>query len=59
MVRRWNHRLRFQATSPTSCRYTDEVDIDAGATAPLVVAFAQLMCRWRQHRWRQIASIVA
>lgn len=59
MVRRWNHRLSFEATSEASCRYTDEVDIDAGAATLLVVAFARFIYWWRQRRWRQVAQLLA
>lgn len=59
MVRAWNHRLIFEPTSETSCRYTDEVEIDAGLATPLVAAFARLMYRWRQRRWRRVAAILA
>jgi hypothetical protein len=59
MVRQWNHRLTFEPISATSCRYTDEVEIDAGLATPLVVAFARFIYRWRQHRWRHVASLLA
>jgi hypothetical protein len=58
-VRKWNHRLSFEATSDSSCRYTDEVEIDAGPATPLVAGFARFIYRWRQRRWRQIAAILA
>ena len=59
MVRTWNHHLDFEPTSATSCRYTDEVEIDAGPATLLVVAFAHFLYRWRQRRWRRIAAILA
>ena len=37
-------------------RYTDQVDIDAGVLTILVWAWANLLYRWRQHRWRQLAT---
>jgi len=59
MVRKWNHRLTFDPTSESSCRYTDEVDIEAGVFTSLVAAFARVTYRWRQRRWRQIAELLA
>lgn len=57
-IRTWRHRLVFEPTSDGGCRYTDEVDIDAGALTPLVTGFAQLMYRWRRRRWRTLAAVV-
>lgn len=55
-VRSWRHRLIFEETSAGHCRYTDEVEIDAGLLTPLVAAVAHLMYRWRSRRWRTLAA---
>ncbi|MGA8744411.1 MAG: hypothetical protein WB507_00925 [Solirubrobacterales bacterium] len=57
----WNHRLTFAATSPTSCRYTDTVEIQARrrVLTPLAAMFAALMYRYRQARWRALARVLA
>ncbi len=55
----WRHRLAVESTGPTSCRYTDEVEIDAGRLTGLVWALAGGFFRWRQHRWRRLAPVLA
>lgn len=58
-MRIWNHRLTFEPTSERSCRYTDEIEIDAGpATLPSFL-FVHLMFRWRQRRWRTLTRVLA
>lgn len=59
IIRVWNHELRFEPLGPDRCRYTDEIDIDAGRLTAIPVAFAELMYRWRQQRWRQLAMLAA
>ena len=58
-VSTWNHRLTFEPTSETSCRYTDEVEIEAGISTFPAVLFAHLVYRWRQRRWRTLARLLA
>ncbi len=59
IIRAWNHTLTFEPLGPGRCRYTDAIDIDAGALTWLPVAFAELMYRWRQRRWRHLAALAA
>jgi hypothetical protein len=58
-VRAWDHRLTFEPTSPTSCRYTDSVEVRAGPATAIVVLFAHLIYRYRQARWRALARVLA
>lgn len=58
-VRTWSHRLLFEPTSERTSRYTDEVEIEAGPLTPAVWLFAQLMYRYRQRRWRELARVLA
>lgn len=58
-LRTWNHTLRFEPSSPTSCRYVDIVAIEAGVLTPLVAALARLFFRYRQARWRRLAAAVS
>jgi hypothetical protein len=58
-VRTWNHRLSFAPTSPTTCDYTDEIEIDAGPMTPLVAAYARAFFALRQARWRQLARVLS
>jgi hypothetical protein len=57
-IKRWNHTLRVEPTGPDSCRYTDEVDIDAGSATPVVAAFARVLFAYRHSRWRQLAKVL-
>ncbi|ADB53287.1 SRPBCC family protein [Conexibacter woesei] len=60
LVRAWNHRLTFEPLPDGGgCRYTDEVQLDAGPVTPLVWLFAQLLFRYRQARWRGLARVLA
>ncbi|HJL16880.1 MAG TPA: hypothetical protein RMH99_14545 [Sandaracinaceae bacterium LLY-WYZ-13_1] len=54
LVRRWDHRVRVVPSSDGGTRYTDEIDVEAGALTPLVRVFAQLFYRHRQRRWRAL-----
>jgi hypothetical protein len=56
LVRTWNHRLTFAATSPATCAYTDEIEIDAGPLTPAVALFARAFFAYRQARWRRLTG---
>lgn len=58
-VRVWNHRLTFTPLGDARCRYTDEIELDAGWQTPFVWLFAQLAFRYRQRRWRALARVLA
>lgn len=58
-VRAWNHRLTFEPISGTSCRYTDEIEIDGGPMTWSVRLFALLAFRYRHMRWRGLARVLA
>jgi hypothetical protein len=58
-VTTWDHKLTFEPTSPTSCRYTDAVEVRAGPATPVVALFAHLIYRYRQARWRALARVLA
>jgi ligand-binding SRPBCC domain-containing protein len=58
-LRAWRHHLRVEPLSPTSCRYTDEVDIDAGRLTPVARAMAALFYRYRHRRWRALTRVLA
>lgn len=57
-VRVWNHLLKVEALPGNRSRYTDEIEIDAGALAPVVWAFAHFFYRYRQARWRSLAKVL-
>ena len=54
-VRDWRHRITVDDEGWGCTRYTDELDISAGALTPLVRLYAQLFYRYRQARWRRLA----
>lgn len=58
-VSTWNHRLTFEPTAPSSCRYTDAVEVRAGLATPIAVLCAHLIYRYRQARWRALARVLA
>jgi hypothetical protein len=53
-VRAWNHTLHVEPISPTRCRYSDTVDIDAGALTSVVAKAAVGIYRYRQRRWHKL-----
>jgi len=56
IVKTWNHRIWLEPQTEDGCQYTDEIDIEAGLFTPLIWAWAQIFYRYRQHRWRRLAS---
>ena len=48
LIRRWDHRVRITPDGPNGCRYTDEIDLDAGLLTPIVWLFAWLFYNDRQ-----------
>ncbi len=58
-VRTWNHRLTFTPLTESSCRYTDEVEIDDGITGFGTRLFVRLMFAHRQRRWRELTRLLA
>jgi hypothetical protein len=56
LARRWDHVIRLRAAPDgAGTLYRDEVDIEAGLLTLPVWAFASLLYRWRQRRWRRLA----
>ena len=45
LVRVWNHLIKVESVDAARCRYTDDLEIEAGL-------FAQGFYRYRQWRWR-------
>jgi hypothetical protein len=58
-VRTWNHRLTFQPLTATSCRYTDEIEIDDGLHGLGTRVFIHLIFRHRHRRWRSLARVLS
>jgi hypothetical protein len=56
LIRRWDHRIQVEAVAPGQCRYTDDVEVDAGLLTLPVWLFAQMFYRHRQRQWRRVAK---
>ena len=54
MLKAWNHTLHAEPVNENSCRYSDTVEIDAGAATALVAKVAVGIYRYRQRRWRKL-----
>lgn len=55
LIRRWDHRIAVEPSGVGACRYTDDVDINAGVLTFPVWLFAQWFYRHRQRRWKAVA----
>ncbi|MCL6250006.1 hypothetical protein M3P36_02930 [Altererythrobacter sp. KTW20L] len=55
LVTRWDH-LMLIAPENGGTRYTDRVEIEAGAVTGLAAAFARYFYRHRQKRWLQLIT---
>ena len=53
-MRTWNHTLAVEANSPSSCRYTDRLEVEACFLTPLAWPFVQAFFRYRQMRLRRL-----
>lgn len=54
-VQQWDHRMTITASADgTTCWYTDEVEVAAGARTWVVWLFAKLVYRYRHVRWRKL-----
>lgn len=58
-LRSWRHRLVVTPVCSRSCRYTDEVDVDAGLLTPLAVVSTRMFYRYRHWRWAALARVLA
>jgi hypothetical protein len=59
MIRRWDHRIHVEPAGDNECRYTDDIEIQAGVLTPLVWLWAEWFYRHRQKRWRAVAQRLA
>lgn len=57
-LRTWCHRVVVTPVSDTRCRYTDEVEIDAGRLTVAAATFARLFYRYRHRRWLALARVL-
>jgi hypothetical protein len=55
LLRQWNHTLHVEPRPDGRSRYSDTVEIDAGAITPVVAWVSVGIYRYRQRRWRKLA----
>ena len=56
LIKTWNHDIEVTPIDATTCRYRDQIEIDAGPLTPVIALYAQWFYRMRQRRWRTLAS---
>jgi hypothetical protein len=54
IIKAWDHALHVEPIDERTSRYSDTVDIDAGAATAFVAALATGIYRYRQRRWRKL-----
>lgn len=55
LIRRWDHLMLIEPER-SGTRYTDRVEVGAGALTPLAAAFARILYSHRQRRWRKLLA---
>jgi hypothetical protein len=55
LIRTWDHLIEVSPDGDET-RYSDHVVIDAGVATPVVAAFASLFYKYRQRRWKRLAT---
>ncbi|MFC3101036.1 hypothetical protein [Altererythrobacter lauratis] len=55
LIRRWDHTMLVEPEGKGS-RYTDRVDVEAGALTFAAAGFARLLYTHRQRRWRALLA---
>jgi len=55
LVAKWDHLISIKPLDDRTSIYRDTVDIDAGWLTFVVWAWANLLYRYRQRRWRALA----
>lgn len=56
LIKTWNHHIEVTPIEATTCRYRDQIEIDAGPLTPVIALYAQWFYRMRQRRWRALAK---
>jgi len=58
-IRRWEHVIEVIPLGHERCRYTEFIEIEAGALTRPVRWYASVFYRMRQRRWRRLAPLLA
>jgi len=56
VLKTWNHTITVEPLTPTTCRYTDSIEIDAGRLTPAAYAIADAFFAHRQRRWHKLVG---
>lgn len=56
VLKTWNHTIHVEPLTETTCRYTDSIDIDAGALTPIALTIADAFFAHRQRRWHKLVA---
>jgi len=59
LIAKWDHWITVAPDPNGGTRYSDEVEVSAGALTPFIWAFAQIFYWHRQRRWRGLAKSLA
>jgi len=57
LIQQWNHVIKVDSLDAESCRYSFEIEIDAGLLTPMVWFYAHLFYRYRQWRWKKMIKL--
>jgi hypothetical protein len=55
-IKTWSHLITVRPHADGGCLYTDEIEVRAGVLTPFVWLYASAFYRYRQMRWRRLAS---
>ena len=59
LISKWDHWITVAPDKDGGTRYSDKVEVSAGALTPFIWAFAQIFYWHRQRRWRGLANSFA
>jgi len=59
LISKWDHWITVAPDKDGGTRYSDAVEVSAGALTPFIWAFAQIFYWHRQRRWRGLAKSFA
>ncbi|MFW6210209.1 MAG: hypothetical protein ACOC4E_01825 [Patescibacteria group bacterium] len=57
LVREWQHEMRVDEISPSSCRYVDRVWVDAGVLSQPLQYYVRWYYRQRHERWQSVLGL--
>jgi len=57
-IKIWNHLIKIEPEADQSCKYTDQIEIEAGLLTPFVWGYAHVFYRYRQKRWRKLIQLL-